>query len=116
LLIDRDKFLDIINNSTELILVNSSLTAFRALLPRKEQSRIFSLAIAPLILDGEIIESLNHGDISESRYEPEMDTSIFKQLATIVSICLSSVMAHEKLNILDSKDSLTKLISRRVIE
>lgn len=115
-LIDRETFLSLINYSTEPILTNSNLNAFQELLPRKYQSNISSLAIAPLTLDGEIIGSLNNGDNSESRYEPEMDTTLLKQLATIVSICLSNVMAHEKLNILASRDPLTKLINRRVME
>jgi len=45
-----------------------------------------------------------------------MDTTLLKQLATIVSICLSNVMAHEKLNYLASRDSLTGLLNRRVLE
>ncbi|MEN6621781.1 MAG: sensor domain-containing diguanylate cyclase [Smithella sp.] len=115
-LIERETFLTLINNSTEPILVNSNLKVFQALLPRKYQSNIASLAIAPLTLDGEIIGSLNHGDNTDSRYQPEMDTTLLKQLATIVSICLSNVMAHEKLNILASRDPLTKIINRRVME
>ncbi len=115
-LIDKEIFLSLINNSTVPMLANSNLRTFQALIPRQYQNCICSLAIAPLTLDGEIIGSLNHGDDSESRYEPEMDTTLLKQLATIVSICLSNVMAHEKLNILASRDPLTKLINRRIME
>lgn len=115
-LIDKETFLKLINNSTNPILANTNLRAFRALIPEQYQNCIFSLAVVPLTLDGEIIGSLNHGDDSKSRYEPEMDTTLLKQLATIVSICLSNVMAHEKLNILASRDPLTNLINRRVLE
>jgi diguanylate cyclase (GGDEF)-like protein len=114
--IDRDVFLKLIKNRTEPILVNDDLTAFAALLPRQYKYHIRSLAIAPLTLDGEIIGSLNHGDHSEFRYRPDMETSLLKQLATIVSICLSNVMAHERLNFLASRDSLTGLLNRRVME
>jgi diguanylate cyclase (GGDEF)-like protein len=115
-LIDRQEFLTLINNSPNPILVNKDLKTFQALLPRQYESRLRSLAIAPLTLDGEIIGSLNHGDDSGLRYIPEMDTTLLKQLATIVSICLSNVMAHEKLNTLASRDPLTELINRRVLE
>lgn len=115
-LIDRKVFLTLINNQTIPLLVNTNLGTYHALLPRQYKHRVRSLAIAPLTLDGEIIGSLNHGDHSASRYRPDMDTTLLKQLATIVSICLSNVMAHEKLNILASKDPLTELINRRVLE
>ncbi|MEN6489888.1 MAG: sensor domain-containing diguanylate cyclase [Smithella sp.] len=114
--ISREAFLKLTKSSTDPILVNNNLSSFQALIPHSYKNRIQSLAIAPLTVDGEIIGSLNHGDYSPSRYEPEMDTTLLKQLATIVSICLSNVMAHEKLNILASTDPLTQLINRRVME
>ena len=115
-LIDREVFLRLINNKKNPVLVNDDLKTFHALLPRQYKHDMRSLAIAPLTLDGEIIGSLNHGDRSAFRYGPEMDTTLLKQLATIVSICLSNVMAHERLNILASRDPLTELINRRVLE
>ena len=114
--IDREVFLKLINNKTAPILVNDGLATFHALLPRQYKYHIRSLAIAPLTLDGEIIGSLNHGDHSAFRYRPDMDTTLLKQLATIVSICLSNVMAHERINFLASRDSLTGLLNRRVLE
>jgi diguanylate cyclase (GGDEF)-like protein len=115
-LIGRNHFLKVIKNKTEPILVNNDLTAFHALIPRQYKHHIRSLAIAPLTLDGGIIGSLNQGDNSKSRYRPDMDATLLKRLATIVSICLSNVMAHEKLNFLASRDSLTGLLNRRVLE
>jgi diguanylate cyclase (GGDEF)-like protein len=115
-LITREAFQVITHNSADPILVNNNLKAYQTLLPIQYRNHIRSLAIVPLTLDGEIIGSLNHGDDSESRYKPEMDTTLLKQLATIVSICLSNVMAHEKLNILASRDPLTGLLNRRVLE
>jgi diguanylate cyclase (GGDEF)-like protein len=114
--IDRDLFLKLIKNKIEPILVNDDLRTFYALLPRQHKYHIRSLAVAPLTLDGEIIGSLNEADNSKSRYLPDMDTTLLKQLATILSICLSNVMAHERLNILASRDSLTELLNRRSLE
>jgi diguanylate cyclase (GGDEF)-like protein len=115
-LIERDLFIKIIKNKAEPILANDDLTAFHALLPREHKFHIRSLAIAPLTLDGGIIGSLNQADSSKFRYHPGMDTTLLKRLVTIVSICLSNVMAHEKLNFLASRDSLTGLLNRRVLE
>ena len=115
-LIERDLFLKVIKNKTEPILTNDGLGAFQVLLPRDHKYQIQSLAIAPLTIDGGIVGSLNQADGSSFRYHPDMDTTLLKRLATIVSICLSNVMAHEKLNFLASRDSLTGLLNRRVLE
>jgi transcriptional regulator with GAF, ATPase, and Fis domain len=114
--INRDLFLKLIKNKTEPILVNDDFRTFYALFPQQHKHHIQSLAVAPLTLDGEIIGSLNEADNSKSRYLPDMDTTLLKQLATILSICLSNVMAHERLNILASRDSLTELLNRRSLE
>lgn len=115
-LIDKGVFLKLIRNTTTPILVSNDLKSFHALLPRQYKHHIRSLAIVPLTLDGEIIGSLNHADTSALRYQPDMDTTLLKRLATIVSICLSNVMAHERLNYLASRDSLTGLLNRRTLE
>jgi len=115
-LIDKEVFLKLVGNTTEPLLANSHLHKFHALLPPQYKHHIRSLAIAPLMLDGEIIGSLNHADISSIRYQPDMDTTLLKRLVTIVSICLSNVMAHERLNYLASRDSLTGLLNRRTLE
>ena len=114
--IDRDLFLQLIKNKTEPILVSGDLRKFHALLLRQHRFHIQSLAVAPLTLDGEIIGSLNEADGSKFRYLPDMDTTLLKQLAIILSVCLSNVMAHERLNILASRDSLTELLNRRSLE
>jgi len=114
--IDRDLFLKLVKNKTEPILVNDDLKKFHPLLLRQHRFHIQSLAVAPLTLDGEIIGSLNEADGSKFRYLPDMDTTLLKQLAIILSVCLSNVMAHERLNILASRDSLTELLNRRSLE
>jgi len=115
-LIDREVFLNLISNNADTLLANTDLTRFRSLIPPQYRKYIRSLAIVPLTLDGEIIGSLNHADISPLRYQPDMDTTLLKRLVTIVSICLSNVMAHERLKYLASRDSLTGLLNRRTME
>ena len=114
--IEKDLFLKLAGKTASPILVNDRLENYHVLIPQHCREAIKSLAIAPLTLDGEMIGSLNNGDESVSRYRPGMDTTLLKQLATIVSICLSNVMAHEKLNFLASRDSLTGLLNRRILE
>jgi predicted signal transduction protein with EAL and GGDEF domain len=114
--IEKDLFLKLAGKTASPILVNDRLENYHVLIPQHCRDAIKSLAIAPLTLDGEMIGSLNNGDESVSRYRPGMDTTLLKQLATIVSICLSNVMAHEKLNFLASRDSLTGLLNRRILE
>jgi diguanylate cyclase (GGDEF)-like protein len=114
--IDRDIFLKLVGNKTEPVLVNGDLKKYDGLILQQYGMNIRSLAMAPLTLDGEIIGSLNHGDESGIRYQPGMDTTLLRQLATIVSICLSNVMAHERLDFLASRDPLTGLLNRRVME
>ena len=115
-LTSKNAFLKVMNNETDPMLANDNLLTFRALIPRQYKHHIRSIAIASLTLDGRIIGSLNQADTSKFRYHPDMDTTLLKRLATIVSICLSNVMAHEKLNFLASRDSLTGLLNRRVLE
>jgi len=114
--IDRDVFLKLVENKTDTVLVSSDLEKYAGLIQWQYRTNIRSLAIAPLTLDGEIIGSLNHGDEKVCRYRPDMDTMLHSQLAMIVSICLSNVMAHERLDFLASRDSLTGLLNRRVLE
>jgi len=114
-LIDRDTFCNLIKNEPDPILVSDNLKLFHSLLPEKYR-HVRSLAVVPLTLDGEIVGSINHADESKTRYLPGMDTTLLKRLSTIVSICLSNVTAHEKLNALASRDPLTGLLNRRVLE
>lgn len=115
-LIDRDYFIRLIDNDVTPLLANQDLKPFYKLLPPNQKYLIKSIAIAPISLDGEIIGSLNQGDISPDRYSPRIDTSLLEQLAVKVSLCLSNVTAHEKLKYFAYHDPLTELLNRRVME
>jgi len=114
-IIDRTTFLQLIQNSSQPILANDQLQPWHQLFPGNQKYPIQSFAIAPLTLRGEIIGSLNQGDTSKERYTPGMDTSLLEQLTVKVSICLSNVMAHEKLRLLAYWDPLTGLLNRRIM-
>ena len=91
-IIDRAAFLQCIANSTTPILVNNYMKSFYKLLPRNKKYFIKSLAIAPITLNSEIIGSINHGDFSNLRYQPGMDTSLLEKLAANISARLSNIM------------------------
>jgi uncharacterized protein YigA (DUF484 family) len=95
-IIDRITFLSIIADSTKPLLVNNDLKPFYKLLPRKKKFFIKSLAIAPIIVNSEIMGSINLGDYSNLRYQPGMDTGLLEQLVSNVSLCLSNFMTCEK--------------------
>lgn len=114
--IDRRAFLDLIGNRTTPLLVNGDLRPYYPLLPKGQLNFIRSLAVSPISLHGEIIGSLNQADLSPLRYRPGMDTQLLEQLAVKVSICLSNVIAHERLKWLAVRDPLTGLLNRRIME
>lgn len=115
-LIPKEILWNLFGRSREPILANKNLTGYFKLLPEKQKHQIKSLAIAPVELDGNFVGTLNMGDFSEARFQPEMDTFFLSQLVVKVSICLSNVTAHEKLKRLASRDPLTNLLNRREME
>lgn len=94
--IDRTIFLSLIGENTRPMLINNDLRPFYKLLPRRRKFFVKSLAIAPIIVDGEIIGSLNLGDHSSLRYQPGMDTELLEELVSNISTCLSNFLACEK--------------------
>jgi diguanylate cyclase (GGDEF)-like protein len=114
-ILDRATFLGLIEHRTSPVLVNGDLTTYHSLLPKGQMHFIRSLAIAPLTFHGEIIGSLNQADLTRLRYRPGMDARLLERLAVKVSICLSNVTAHERLQWLAARDPLTKLLNRRVM-
>ncbi len=115
-IIDKNNFLELVENNTKPLLINENLKPYFKLLPQNIKFFIKSIAIAPIFLDGEIIGSLNQADFSRIRYQPGIDTSLLEQLSVKVSICLSNVTAHEKLKFLTFHDPHTGLLNRRVMK
>jgi diguanylate cyclase (GGDEF)-like protein len=109
-------FLRLINQKDSPVLVNDNLKPFYKLLPKNQKYFAKSLAVVPVSFAGEMIGSLNLGDFSESRFQPDMDTFFLSQLAVKISICLSNVTARERLTYLATRDPLTGLLNRREME
>jgi diguanylate cyclase (GGDEF)-like protein len=115
-LVERSVFLDLLHDKENPVLVNENLRPFYRLLPENHTYFFKSLAIAPLVLDGEVIGSVNLGDYSGFRFQPNMDTFFLSQLAVKISICLSNVIARERFRHLATRDPLTSLFNRREME
>lgn len=90
-------------------LVNRNLKSYYKLLPYRQKCMVKSMALCPLFFRDEIIGSLNLGDYSESRFQPEMDTFFLSQLSLILSISLSNVLAQEDLRKRMTRDEATGL-------
>ena len=114
--VDAETFGEIVGDGAAPILANESLGRFSPLMPEETRFPLGSLAVVPLTYEGRAIGSLNLGDESPERYAPGMETSLLRQLAVKVSICLANVMAHERLAMLAFRDPLTDLLNRRVME
>lgn len=114
--VDRTAFFHLLDGSAGPTLVNDDMRPWFRLMPKSQKYVVRSLAVVPLTIDGDIIGSLNMADTSPTRFMPGMDTSLLGQLAVKVSICLSNVVAHEKLRFMAFHDPLTGLLNRRVME
>ena len=121
--VNRDIYEQITGGVTAPKLINTDLSSISSIMlpsagdqSTEEQPVIGSVAIVPLLYDDKIIGSLNHGDPSSARYSPGGNAKLLTRLSTIISICMSNVLSHEKLNALASRDPLTGLINRRVLE
>ena len=114
-LIEGTKFTKLIGNGRHPVLINENLSPYFQLLPPVRKYLINSMAVVPIFLNGKMVGSLNQGDFSKERFEPGLDTSLLEQLAIKVSLCLSNVIAHEKLQMMAYHDPLTGLLNRRVM-
>ncbi|MBN1381857.1 MAG: GAF domain-containing protein [Deltaproteobacteria bacterium] len=90
-------FADLIKNGQEPVLANHELKPFFKLLPKSNKYFLKSLAVAPIVLKGNVIGSLNYGDSTAQRYSPDMDTTLLQNLAEKFSSLLSKILANEKI-------------------
>ncbi len=114
--IDKATFMRLIENNIAPLLLNDNLHHYSKLFPERRCFLVKSMTIAPITLDGEIIGSLNLADSNPERYTPDLDSSLIRKLAMKMSLCLSNVVAHEKIKFLAYNDTLTTLPNRRFTE
>ncbi|NQZ21642.1 MAG: sensor domain-containing diguanylate cyclase [Colwellia sp.] len=75
-----------------------------------------SIALTPLILEGQLFGSLLFTDTDKARFSNELGTFHLEQLAAKVSLCLSNVLIREQLEYMAHYDRLTGVANRRLME
>lgn len=75
-----------------------------------------SVALLPLMRQGELIGSLNLGSCEAGRFTGDSGTSFLERLAAIVAICLENALNHERLKLVGLTDPLTGVNNRRYFE
>lgn len=75
-----------------------------------------SIALLPLLLEGQLFGSLVFSDRDKSRFNKELGTFHLEQLAAKVSLCLSNVLIREQLEHMAHYDRLTGVANRRLME
>lgn len=77
---------------------------------------IASVALLPLMRQGELIGSLHFGSTDPDRYRAGCATDFLERLAQIIAICLESALAQERLKLAGLTDGLTGVQNRRYFE
>ena len=75
-----------------------------------------SIALIPLMLEGQLFGSLLFSDRDKNRFSNVLGTFHLEQLATKVSLCLSNVLIREQLEYMAHYDRLTGVANRRLME
>lgn len=115
-LVERALLERFIADDGEVARVNENLHHYLPLLPKEHYQAVRSMALVPIFVDGELVGTLNQADGDKQRFAPCLNPVLLQRLALKVSICLSNVTAHEKLQGLACLDPLTGLYNRRVME
>ncbi|MDY0189762.1 MAG: DUF484 family protein [Desulfuromonas sp.] len=114
--VERELLERFIGTTDEVVRVNENVHHYLCLLPKQYKQVVRSMALAPIVVDGELVGTLNQASDDVQRFSPSLNPVLLQRLAVIISICLSNVTAHEKLSGLASLDPLTGLFNRRVLE
>ena len=114
--IEKEVFLKLIGTTSKPLLIKDDLKPYYSLFPSDSSYFIKSIALAPISLDGTVIGSLNLADFSTTRFHHRTYAQFLELLAIKVSICLSKVTAHEKINSLTYHDPITGLLNRNTMQ
>ncbi len=78
--------------------------------------RFKSMALAPLVLRGELIGCLNQASRDPGHFRPDTGTDLLQHLAAVAAMCIDNAVIHERLKIDGLTDPLTGLYNRRFFE
>lgn len=90
--------------------------AEHALLFDGETRGLQSLALLPLVHRGKCIGSLNLGSRDPARFGADSSTDFLARLAALVTVCLHSALATERLRLAGLTDAMTGVHNRRYFE
>ena len=75
-----------------------------------------SVALAPLVLHGELVGSLNQGSRDARHFAPGIATDLLEHLAAVAAMCIDNCINHERLKLDGLTDPLTGISNRRFFE
>ena len=78
--------------------------------------RLQSMAIAPLVLRGELVGSLNQGSANPSHFAPDAATDLLEHLAAVAAICIDNSVNRARLRRDGLTDMLTQVANRRFFD
>ena len=78
--------------------------------------KVGSVALAPLILKGRLIGSLNQGSPKASHFVSHDATDLLEHLAAVTAMCIDNAVSHERLKLDGLTDPLTGISNRRFFE
>jgi diguanylate cyclase (GGDEF)-like protein len=83
------------------------------LMPTLFEPEVQSCVIAPLVIRDRLIGSLNLGSKPPERFAADLSTDLLEDLAATLSLCIDSVISHERNERLAVTDPLTGVYNRR---
>ena len=86
------------------------------IIPTRIKANAGSVALVPVMLEGQFFGSLLFADTDETRYNSALGTFHLEQLAVKISLCLSNVLIREQLEYMAHYDRLTGIANRRLME
>lgn len=75
-----------------------------------------SVALAPLLLRGQLIGTLNQASRAASHFTPRVATDLLEHLAAVTAMCLDNAVNRERLRRYGLMDPLTGIPNRRFFE
>ncbi|HEX9812799.1 MAG TPA: sensor domain-containing diguanylate cyclase [Burkholderiales bacterium] len=75
-----------------------------------------SVALAPLLLRGQLIGALNQASLDPRHFAPDTATDLLEHLAAVTTMCLDNAVSRERLRWYGLMDPLTGVANRRLFE
>lgn len=111
--IDAKAFDAFFKNGPMPLVIDRYSAPYMAFFPENHTFSVRSMAIVPLYIDGTVAGSLNFGHYVSNRFVPGMDTNLIQHLTLRVSLCLSRILAHARIDHMSRYDALTGLLNRK---